>query len=237
MNLYDKFDDTRGQNGVGSQLNIWDETLKKYVLLIPLETVPSVIGSTDTVEVDLLTSSMKTKIEGKTTIDDKDVSFLWHRDNVKRLSKFRNKQCKFLVSYPDFTGWKFEGRIRYRPDDAQDDKLTGTFTIIANKVDEYETEDVRDLMAKTCVIDSIVPSIMTIKKSGTKELEITAISSSATFSCESTLEGLRGNVLSNKLTITAPASTGYGILTIKASAEGMASWETTIAIEVVDSDE
>ena len=71
MNFYDKYDDTRAQNGIGTQLNIWDETLKKYVLLMPLETVPSVVGSKNTVDVDLLTSSMITKIEGKSQVDDK----------------------------------------------------------------------------------------------------------------------------------------------------------------------
>lgn len=234
MNFYDKYDDTRAQNGIGSQLNIWDETLQKYVLFIPLETVPSVVGSTDTVEVDLLTSSMKTKIEGKTSVDDKDVTFLWHRDNLRRLSSVANKQCKFLVSYPDFTGWKFEGRIKYRPDDSSSDKLTGTFTIIANKVDEYETEDVRDMMARTCFIDSIVPSSLSINSSEKYSLDLTAVSSSATFTAESNLDGLTGQVSGGKLTITAPATAGYGVMTIKASATGMASWETTIAIEVTE---
>ena len=49
MNIYQKVDDTRANIGVGTQLNIWDDTLGKYKLFIPLETVPSVVGSTETV--------------------------------------------------------------------------------------------------------------------------------------------------------------------------------------------
>ena len=39
MNFYDKIDDTRAQNGIGTQLNIWDDKLKKFKLLMPLEEI------------------------------------------------------------------------------------------------------------------------------------------------------------------------------------------------------
>ena len=231
MNLYDKFDDTRAQNGIGSQLNVWDETLKKYKLFLPLETVPAVVGSTDSVEVDLLTSSMKTKILGKTSIDDKDVEYLWHRDNLRILRNAKGKQLKFLVSYPDFTGWKFEGEIVYRPNDATSDKLTGTATIIANKVDESETEDVRDMLAKTCFITSIVPDVLNVTTGSTTKIELTGSTSDATFTATSNNETISAQVTGKELTISA-TSEGNAIVTIKASASKMASWETTIAVSV-----
>lgn len=232
MNIFDNYDDTRAQSGIGSQLNIWDEGLQKYVLFIPLETVPSVVGSTNTTEVDLLTSSTITKIEGKSTIDDKDVTFLWHRDNLKRLRKYAGKQCKFLVSYPDYTGWTFEGKISYKPDDGTSDKLTGTFTLIANKVGDREIEDVRPMMAKTCLITSIVPFELKLGTSKSQTINLSATSSEATFTAESSSENITANIVGKVLTITGGASAGYGIVTIKSSATGMASWETTIAVEV-----
>lgn len=236
MNFYDKYDDTRAQNGIGTQLNIWDETLKKYVLLMPLETVPSVVGSKNTVDVDLLTSSMITKIEGKSQVDDKDVTFLLHRDNLRILKKIAGKQCKFLISYPDYTGWKFEGKISYKPDDASSDKLTGTFTIVANQVDQYETEDVRDMMARTCFITSAVPFEVYIKAGGKSEIALNAITSDATFSARSNVSTITTSVETKKLTITAPTSIEsnevYGIIEITSSATGMASWTTTIAVTI-----
>ena len=234
MNFYDKFDDTRAQNGIGSQLNVWDETLKKYVLFIPLETVPSVIGSTNTVEVDLLTSSTIGKIQGKSTIDDKDVTFLWHRDNLRKLRQYANKQCKFLVSYPDYTGWTFEGKIVYKPDDSSSDKLTGTFTLIANKVGDNEVEDVRPMMAKTCFITSVVPFEVKLEKSGTKTIALSSNVSGATYEVSSSLESVSATERNGELTLTASTTAGYGIVTIKSSANNMASWETTIAIEVTE---
>lgn len=236
MNFYDKYDDTRAQNGIGTQLNIWDETLSKYVLLMPLETVPSVVGSKNTVDVDLLTSSMITKIEGKSQVDDKDVTFLLHRDNLRILKKIAGKQCKFLISYPDYTGWKFEGKISYKPDDASSDKLTGTFTIVANQVDQYETEDVRDMMARTCFITSAVPFELFIKAGATSEVTLNAISSSATFEAKSNVSTITASIESNKLKITAPSTIQteevYGLIEITAKATGMASWTTSIAVTI-----
>lgn len=235
MNFNDYFDDKRGQTGIGTQLNIYDETLGKYVLLIPLETVPSVVGSTDTVEVDLLTSSLKTKLKGKSSVDDKDVEFLWHRDNLLRLRGVANKQSKFLVSYPDYTGWGFTGSINYKPNDATSDKLTGTFTIIASSVDEFETQDVRDLMAKTCVIDSPTDATTEIKMGETFKHKMSSSISEATFKAESNSTSVATVTFAEstkELTIT-PVAKGYCIISITASAPNCASWTTTIAVEVL----
>ena len=236
MKLFDKVDDTRGQTGIGTQLNIWDEELGKYRLFMPLETVPSVVGSTDTVEIDLLTSSMKSKIEGKSSVEDKDVEFLWHRDNLRLLRSIAGEQHKFLVSYPDFTGWGFTGQIKYRPNDASSDKLTGTFTLIASQVDDCETEDVRDLMARTCVIDSVVPSSIdldvTKDSENGKSMTLSSPISGATFTATSTSATVAtATVASNKLTIK-PIAKGYCIVEVTSSASGYAGWTTTIAVEV-----
>ena len=232
MNFYDKIDDTRANNGIGTQLNIWDEELGKYRLFMPLETVPSVIGSTNTVEVDLLTSSMITKIEGKKSVDDKDVTFLWHRDNLRRLREIAGKQCKFLVSYPDFTGWGFEGKISYKPDDASTDKLTGTFTIVANAVDEAETEDVRDMLAKTCFITSIVPAYIEIEGTNNEQINLSSNTSGATYTAKSNSSSIAtATVSSNILTITG-VTQGNTIVEVTSNSSNMASWTTTIAVSV-----
>lgn len=234
MNLFDKVDDTRGQTGIGTQLNIWDSTLGKYKLFMPLETVPSVVGSTDTVEIDLLTSSSKSKIEGKSSVDDKDVEFLWHRDNLRLLRSIVGEQHRFMVSYPDYTGWKFTGQIKYRPNDASSDKLTGTFTLIASSVDDVEIEDVREYMARTCVIDSVVPSsieLLASEVSG-KSFDLSSPISGATFTATTNESDVAtASVSGNKLTIT-PVGAGYCIIEITSSASEYASWTTTIAVEV-----
>ena len=208
---------------------------------MPLETVPSVVGSTETVEVDLLTSSIKTKIEGKSTVDDVDVEFLWHRDNLKRLREAEGEEHKFLISYPDYTGWKFTGKIKYRPNEATSDKLTGTITIIASSVDEHETEDVREFLVKTCIIDTPLPATLTLNKSNEeyKVGEVSSTISGATFTATSNSSTVASASISavssdnnkKELSIT-PSAKGFCIIEITASASGYASWTTTIAVEV-----
>lgn len=235
--MYDILDDTqRGFTGQGGQLNIWDDTLNKYVLFIPLETLPSVVGSTNTVENDVTTSTTIGKIKAKRTVDDKDINFLWHRDNLNRLNKFLGKQCKFLVSYPDGTGWKFVSEYNYKPNDSgASDKVQGTLTLISSEVDEVATINVRDLMAKTVTITSVLPSEMTVGTT-TKTMTLTANVSGAQFtSTTDSSDIITASVSSNTLTISKGSSAKSGdtsIVTIKATSEGMASWEYTILVTI-----
>lgn len=232
--LYDNFDDTsRGFTSQGGQLNIWNDTLKKYTLFLPLETLPSVVGSVNTVEHDVTTSNAVGKIKGKMTIDDKDITFLWHRDNLYRLNQFLGKQCDFLVSYADGTGWKFTSEYTYKPDDAED-KVTGTITLISSKVDEVATLNVRDLMAKTCVITSVIPSEINIAKtSGEKSITLTSNVDGVTYKAVSDNSAITSTISSNTLKIATTSGTETtGIVRVYAEKEGMASWEYTILVNV-----
>ena len=236
MAFYDVLDDTsRGMTGEYGQLNVYDNNLKKYVLLLPLETLPSVVGSTNTVENNVTTSRVIGKIKGKKTIDDKDVTFLWCRDNIERLNEFVGKQCEFLVSYKDGTGWKFSGEITYKNDDATaSDKLTGTLTIIASDVDEIATTNVLDMMAKTCVItNDSFPSEVVLGVSKTYNVPVKFSNASAT--CEITSDSTAvtvGEYSEGSFTITAGSTVGTAIVTVTPKATGEASWKQHILVVV-----
>lgn len=235
--MYDVLDNTsRGMTGEYGQLNVYDPTLNKYVLFMPLETLPSVVGSTSTVDNDVTTSRTIGKIKGKKTIDDKDVTFLWCRDNIERLNSFLGKQLDFLVSYKDGTGWKFSGEIVYKPDDgSSSDKLTGTFTIIASDVDDVATSNVLDLMARTCVItNSSFPSQITLSgttKSQTIPIQLSNASGVCTAKSDNT--SITATYDRGVLTITATGSEATnGIVEVTPSATGEAGWKQYILVKV-----
>lgn len=234
--IYDTLDDTsRGMTGEYGQLNVYDKTLNKYVLLMPLETLPAVSGSVNTVENDVTTSRVIGKIKGKRTIDDKDVTFLWTRDNLERLNQFIGKQCDFLISYKDGTGWKFSGEITYKNDDGTaSDKLTGTFTIVASDVDEVATMNVLDLMAKTCVIaNKNLPSIITLKAQGTYDISVQMSNPNATVTATSDNESITATYSAGKVTIKSTGTeTTNGVVALKPVANGEASWINYILVEV-----
>ncbi len=234
--IYDTLDDTsRGMTGEYGQLNVYDKTLNKYVLLMPLETLPAVSGSVNTVENDVTTSRVVGKIKGKRTIDDKDVTFLWTRDNLERLNLFIGKQCDFLISYKDGTGWKFSGEITYKNDDGtSSDKLTGTFTIVASDVDEVATMNVLDLMAKTCVItNKNLPSVISIKANESYDIPVQMSNPSATVTATSDNESITATYSAGKVTITSTGSEATnGVVALKPVASGEASWINYILVEV-----
>lgn len=236
MALYDELDDTsRGFTAQGGQLNIWNSVLNKYVLFIPCETLPSVVGSVNTVENDVTTSNAIGKIKGKMSIDDKDVTFLWHRDNLRRLNEFLGKQNDFLVSYPDGTGWKFTSEYTYKPDDGgASDKVTGTMTLISSKVDDVATLNVRDLMAKTVTITTALPSEITIKTTnGSQEITLQSNESDVTYKTSSDNSVITASVEGNKLKISTTSSTATnGIVLVQAEKSGMASWSYSILVNV-----
>lgn len=237
--MYDILDDTkRGFTGEGGQLNIWDDTLSKYVLFLPLETLPSVVGSYNTVDHDVTTSSSIGKIKGKMTIENKEVTFLWHRDNLIRLNQNLGKQCKFLVSYRDGTGWKFTAEYTYKPDDASaSEKTTGTLTFIPSEVDDVATLDVTDMLARTCFITSLIDGEINL-----------AVGESKTYSLTANVDGVSYSATSSATSVTVPETvTGESItitsgntanksayVTLKAIKDGMNSWATTILVNVVE---
>ena len=238
--IYDVIDDTsRGFTGEYGQLNVYDPTLKKYVLLLPVETLPSVVGSVNTVEHDVTTLRSIGKIKGKISIDDKDVTFLWCRDNIERLNQFIGKQCDFLVSYRDGTGWKFSGEITYKPDDAQSsEKTTGTLTIIASSAEAVATSDVRDIMAKTCaIVNSDLPTEIVINASGSEKtfkFPVQCSSATATVKANSNNSAITAQYATGEVTVTVTGSSATtGIIELVPSVEGQASWKNYILVDVV----
>ena len=236
-----KFCDPKTMNGYGSMLlhKLANESL--YHILIPLETAPSVFGSVDTFDYDLLTCKTKGKVEGKETLDQKDVEFMWHRDNIRRLEALQGKVIDFMVVYPDFTARTFSGTIKVRPNDAGNDIMRGTFTITPNTASVVTLLDCRDLIQDTVVFANQIPDTLVIgdtaqvvelatdPKTG---VEIKATCDNSSFKVEVTPATSDANA---RVSISKGEGAGavpqYGIVEITASAEGYASWTTSIAVE------
>ena len=240
--IFDYLDDTsRGMSGEYGQLNVWDETLGKYVLALPLETLPSLTGDTETFDNNVTTSRTVGKIVGKKTLDNKDVTFLWHRDNVCRLEELVGRPHDFLVSYKDGTGWKFTAQITYRPDDATaSDKLTGTLTFIPSQVDDVVTLNVYDQMAKTVVITNSLPfEINLSSKKMEEKFQVLLSDESGTVTVESDNTAITATYTAGDSQTSKPATISVkvasatntsGIITITPKVTGKASWKQYILV-------
>ena len=238
-----KYCDKRVESGYGSALLYKEANESLYHLLVPLETVPTVFGSVDTFDYDLLTCKTKGSVEGKESLDQQDVEFMWHRDNIRRLEALQSKMLDFMIVYPDFSARTFSGTIRVRPNEATADILSGTFTIIPNSASIVSLLDCRDLIQDTITFTNQIPDSVVIGDSAT-ELEIvtdpagstTTISATCNndnFEVTPTQAGGSANAkVSISKTSSSPADAPqYGLVEITATATGYASWTTTVLVE------
>lgn len=238
-----KFEDKRPVSGYGGALCYIDpteDTDNKYHILIPLESLPAVTGSTDSFEFDLLNSPSKGKVQGKGSLEDTDLEFLWHRDNVRRLEALQGRSIDFMIVYPDYTARKFTGSIKVRPNEISNDVAKGTITITPISASDETILDCRGDLKDTVVITSNVPDYVELTSatdSNIKEVKITTDVEGATIKATSsntsvaTLNSSTDGVISNGALSISYVGEGNALVTITATAEGMASWETTIAVE------
>lgn len=238
-----KYVETRGQNAYGSAILVKTQEEDKYSLLIASETVPAVFGSQGSFEFNLVNSKTIGKIADKVTLDDKEVEFLLHRDNIYRLESLKDKVLDFLYFTPDFMGWKFSGMISNRPNDATAEILRGTYTITPMSADPTPVMDARHLIKETISITDVVPDsiqVGTSAKSINIVCDIDGFSISAVVKSEQTggaskftatagtVSGHMGTVSISSVSATA---SDYAIVYITVSKEGYASWTTTIALQ------
>lgn len=227
---YFKYLEHRGQSGYKAAILVKEQSATLYSLLVASETVPSVFGTQDSFEFDLLNSPVKGKIAGKMSLDDKEVEVLHHRDNVYRFEKLKGKMLDFMYVDSQFVGYKFSGTLSYRVNDATADVLRGTYTITPMSADPNPILNARDLCQETLCFADVIPDTVV---AGT-QLTLSVVQSSAQANYAVAKINDNGTETPNTQaisgsTFTAPSTSG--LYTITASATGYASWTTTVYVE------
>lgn len=241
-----KYVENRGQNAYGSAILVKKQDAEKYSLLIASETVPAVFGSQGSFEFNLVNSKVIGRVPDKISLDDKEVEFLLHRDNVHRLENLKDKVLDFLYFTPDFMGWHFTGMISNRPNDATAEILRGTYTITPMSADTKPIMDARSLIMETIAITDVVEDKVAVP-TGTTGVSIPVVCDVEGFTIEVVVEDGATNTTSTKFTATAGQVTGnkgtvtivgstatatdYAIAYITVSKSGYASWTTTVALQ------
>jgi hypothetical protein len=241
-----KYVETRGQNAYGSAILVKEQNAAKYSLLIASETVPAIFGSQGSFEFNLVNSKTIGRIPDKVTLDDKEVEFLLHRDNVHRLEGLKDKVLDFLYFTPDFMGWHFTGMISNRPNDATAEILRGTYTITPMSADPTPIMDARPLVMETISITDVVPDSVVVP-AATEGVQIpvvcdvdgftlaVVVKDSKTGNTSTKFTATAGTSADNKATATitgvSATSEDYAIAYLTVSKTGMASWTTTVALQ------
>lgn len=219
----------------GSGLYVWDDTLTKFILLVPTSDMPAGAGAPDTIDNPLLTVSRNGQVEGKQSIDQKEYTYNWNRDNNRRLEKYVGKQVEFLErDGMEFTGNRFLGTITFDKDAFADNELMNGKLYVTVNEDLGYIDDIRDIIAPTAIITS---PLSTINLVGTNSITIalkTSANASITAQSEATsvaTASMGTGDNAKKLTVTG-VSAGHTIIKLTASASNEASSERTFMVNV-----
>jgi hypothetical protein len=228
-NAFYKYVESRGQSGYGAALLVKEPSEIKYSLLIASTSVPSVQGSNDSFEFDLLNSPSKGKIMGKSTLDDKEVEFLLHRDNVYRLEKLKGQTLDFMYFTPDFMGWHFTGTIKYRPNDAGADVLMGTYVISPMSADESPIMDASSMVKETLCFKNAIPESVNTSTS----IDVSVIQNATASYVVKKYNATTGAWDTESDITVSNGSVSFlnpGLYAVTASADNYAPWTTTVRV-------
>lgn len=237
-NSFFNYVEGRGQSGYGAAILVKDPyngTDGKYSLLVASTTVPSIFGSSDSFEFDLLNMPTKGKIQGKPTTEAKEVEILHHRDNAYRLQKLKGEALDFLVIGREFMAYKFVGTIDYRPNDGSAEVWMGTYTITPMSADPTPVFDARPLIANTLTFANSIPETI---KAGV-DVDLTTVWSVSgldyTVKKIAAITNEETDALSSEYTVNENkikfSATGLFAVTVSDPAREYANWTTTIYCE------
>lgn len=204
----------------------------KYSILLPV-TGTGENGSTPAqLDKTAIGNRQATSVEGRQDNPQKTIPFFTHRDNINILEGIKGETHDFLRLLPDFTGFKFSGKVSYMASNTDVGSLEqGQITITPETSDEY-IENCYDLVEDTVVFTSAIDEVVTIEGTGTKEIVLTTNPADATITASSeTVATATASIASNKLTITGVAD-GSTIVTIEATKSGYASFKRSILVIV-----
>lgn len=206
------------------------ETL--YHLLAATESVPYPFGEKDTFEFDLLQSATKGQVEGKMSLDSVDVEVLHHRDNAYRFNALAGETLDFMSINAEFVGYKFNGTLSYRPNTAEADINKATVTITPMSADTVPVYNARELIQDTLCFANTVPA--TVKANETFSLAVTQSTAVVSVTAKKIADnGAETDVTAseNLTTASSVSISTAGLYALTVSADGFASWTTTVYVE------
>lgn len=230
--MFEKMDEVRAQSGVGSAIYM-QENDGKYALFMPLETIFSVAGKSESIEINVTTSDTVAKLKGKKTLDDKDSDFFVHRDSLRKLESIKDKTVNLLKVNADYTAEKFSGTISYATNDSKAGEANkGTLTITPASYDGY-IDNCLDLLKPTAKFKNGIPAVVELpSKTGKFELTVELDPSDATFTAESEAASIATATVTDKKLVITGVAEGSVVVKLTSEKEGHASWETTILVIV-----
>lgn len=161
-----QYNESQAQLGYKSAVLYKKQGENKYRFLCASETVPFPYGTRDNVEFDLLNSASKGLVEGKMSLEQKEVELLYTPNNAYLFETLKDQVLDFMSLTPDKVGYKYHGKISFRPNDATSDIHRGTYTITPMGATEVPLFMAREECYSPLFFEDVIPYEVSIASLG-----------------------------------------------------------------------
>ena len=230
-NSFYNFKESRALSGYKSAWLVKNAESGKYSLIAATESVPYVFGDKDNFEYDILQSATKGQVEGKMSLDSKDIEVLHHRDNAYRFEKLKGRVLDFMVVNAEFVGYTFTGTVDYRPNDAEADINRATVTITPMSASVTPVFNARGMVEETLCFTNSIPATIKVGES----INLSTQATSTTVKAVKITDGTNAETDATASVVSADISkvtiSAEGLYALTVSATGYASWTTTVYVQ------
>ena len=218
-NAFYGYKENQASYGYRSAILYKKEGETKYQFLCASETVPFPFGTKETADFSLMNSPVAGQVEGKDTLEQKEIELLYTRNNAILFEKLKGQVLDFMALTPQLIGYKYSGTIAFRPNDATNDIHRGTYTITPMDADPTpyfmaRNEALIPLFFSTAIPDEISLADLNLASGGKVKVNVGVKGdASATYKYDTI------NVATNKETGTQTALTpSNGVIELPATA-------------------
>lgn len=225
--------------GLGTALCYRLSSETKYHILAPVESLPAVFGTPDTIEYSSTTNRNVTNVMGKNSTETVEINLPYNLDYIAICDNINDLEVNFAyIDLDDFSGQEFTGKPRYHlADVGTSDIKTIVLSIAVTNANEYITEDLYDSFQDTVSILSPIPASIELSSKDTTGITINFLTdpSDATLEVSSSSNSVLVEKGNKNVTIKASASAeaGSAIVKIVATKDGYASNQRRIKVLVV----
>lgn len=237
--------------GLGTALCYRLSSETKYHILAPVENLPAVFGTPDTIEYSSTTNRNVTNVMGKNSTETVEINLPYNLDYINICSDISGLEVNFAyIDLDDFSGQEFTGTPRYHlADVGTSDIKTIVLSIAVTNAIEDITEDLFNLFEDTVSFLTPVPASIELDKDyeegttinietdptiGTEEGKVTLVAESNSNMLTATISG--SSVVIKPTAAAKALASGdkrAGIVTITATAKGYAPNQRRIKVLVV----
>ena len=232
-NSFFQYKESRAKAGYKSAWLVKDHETGKYSLVSASETVPYVFGDKETHEFNLLQSPVIGQVEGKFSLEPQEVEVLHHRDNAYRFHKLKGRTLDFMCINAEYMGYKFCCTVVYKPNGAEADVNKATVTITPMDANTTPVFNARPEVVETLCFANAIPE--TVKVGDKINLSVIQSGVTPTVKAVKIADGTNeetdatSTVVSTNIAGTTISAVGLYAITV--SADGYASWTTTVYVE------